>query len=100
MIHTNAEILANSVDPDNYDDDNDDKEEHVNNDSNSDVDETEVLEKLIAELLENDEDRNESDIDDDDTEEYVTQVILPGGLTTRSGRFVKPGDLHDYAYYF
>ena len=100
MDHANAETLANNVATDNYDDYNDDKEEHINSDSDSDVDETEVLEKLIAELLQNDEDRNESDIDDDDTEEYVAQVILPGGLTTRSGRFVKPRDLQDYAYYF
>ena len=81
---------------------NDGREEHVNNysDSDSDVDETEVLEKLTAELLENDEGRDECDVDDDNTEEYVAQIILPGGLTTRSGRFVKPRDLQDYAYYF
>ena len=100
MVHTNGETLENNVDPDNYDDDNDDKEEHVNSDSDSDIDETEVLEKLIAELLENNEDRDESDVDDDNTEQYVAQVILPGGLTTRSGRLVKPRDLQDYAYYF
>ena len=100
MVHTNGETLENNVDPDNYDDDNDDKEEHVNSDSDSDVDETEVLQKLIAELLENDEDRDESDVDDDNTEEYVAQVILLGGLTTQSGRLVKPRDLQDYAYYF
>ena len=51
MIHTNAETLANNVDPDNYDDDNDDKEEGVNSDSGNDVDETEVLEKLIENFL-------------------------------------------------
>ena len=103
MVHADGETLENNVDPDNYDDDNDDnddKKEHVNSDSDSDVDETEVLEKLIAELLENDEDRDESDVDDDNTEEYVAQVILPGGLTTRSGRLVKPRDLQDYLYYF
>ena len=56
---------------------------------------------MIAELLENDEDidRHESNVDDDNTEEYVAQVILPGGLTKRSGRFVKLRDLQDYAYY-
>ena len=31
------------------------------------IDETEILEKLIAERLENDEDRDESDVDDDNT---------------------------------
>ena len=38
--------------------------------------------------------------DSEEIKEYVAQFILPRRSTTRSGRYVKAEDLHNYAYYY
>ena len=67
-------------------------------DYESDRDETDEMEELITKFVQKD-DNDVEDGDSEEIEEYVVQVILPGGSTTRSGRYVKAKDLRDFAYY-
>ena len=90
----NREVETN-VDSD-IDDDNEDNKSDCNYES--DRDPTDKMEELITKLVQKDEDYVEDD-DSEEIEEYVAQVILPGGSTTRSGRYFKPNVLRDYAYY-
>ena len=95
----NKEVLNREVETDvdsDIDDNNEDNESDC--DYENDRDETDKMEELITKLVQKDGDKVE-DGDSEAIEEYVAQVILPGGSTTRSGRYFKPKDLHDYAYY-